>query len=146
LASVSSAATAGNLGWRVVATLSTWSATSAGVSWAKIVRMVTATISAEALGTRARAFRRKWTRQRCQQAPARTAEMACFSPVWASETTSWTPASPLARRLRRNAVQKAPSSLSPTSQPSTSRPPSAVTPVAITTARETTRLSTRALT
>ena len=41
----------------MVATLSTWSATSAGVSWAKMVRMVTATISAEALGTRARALR-----------------------------------------------------------------------------------------
>ena len=57
-----------------------------------------------------------------------------------------TPANPLALSERRNAVQKAPSSLSPTSQASTSRPPSAVTPVAITTARETTRLSTRALT
>ena len=57
LASTSSAATAGNRGWSVVATLSTWSATSAGVSWAKMVRMVTATISAEALGTRARALR-----------------------------------------------------------------------------------------
>jgi hypothetical protein len=71
--------------------------------------------------------------------------MACFSPVWASEATNCTPVSPLALRLRRNAVQKAPSSLSPTSQPSTSRPPSAVTPVAITTARDTTRPSTRAL-
>ena len=70
--------------------------------------------------------------------------MACLRPVCASETTSCTPLSPLALSERRNAVQKAPSSLSPTSQPSTSRPPSAVTPVAITTARDTTRLSTRA--
>jgi len=52
---------------------------------------------------------------------------------------------PLALRLRRKAVQKAPSSLSPTSRPRTSRPPSAVTPVAITTARLTTRPFTRAL-
>ena len=36
--------------------------------------------------------------------------MACFSPVWASEMTSCTPASPRAFRLRRNAVQNAPSS------------------------------------
>jgi hypothetical protein len=71
--------------------------------------------------------------------------MACFNPVWASEITSCTPASPRAFKERRNAVQKAPSSRSPTSQPSTSRPPSAVTPVAITTARETTRLFTLAL-
>ena len=110
-----------------------------------MVRMVTATISAEALGTLARALRRKWTRQRCQQAPVRTAPMACLRPGWASEITSWTPASPLALSERRNAVQNALSSLSPTSQPRTSRPPSADTPVAITTARETTRLSTRAL-
>jgi hypothetical protein len=48
-------------------------------------------------------------------------------------------------RLRRKAVQKAPSWESPTSRPKTSRPPSAVTPVAITTARLTTRPSTRAL-
>ena len=74
-----------------------------------------------------------------------TASMACLRPVWASETTSCTPANPLAFSERRNAVQNAPSSESPTSKPSTSRPPSAVTPVAITTARETTRPSTRAL-
>jgi hypothetical protein len=74
-----------------------------------------------------------------------TAPMAAFRPVWASEMTSCTPASPLALSERRNAVQKAPSSLSPTSKPRTSRPPSAVTPVAITTARETTRPSMRAL-
>ena len=74
-----------------------------------------------------------------------TAAMAALSPVWASEMTSWTPVSPRALSERRNAVQKAPSSLSPTSRPRTSRPPSAVTPVAMTTARLTTRPSTLAL-
>jgi hypothetical protein len=71
--------------------------------------------------------------------------MAAFSPVWASEMTSWVPPSPRALSVRRNAVQKAPSSLSPTAKPSTSRCPSAATPVAMTTAWETTRRSTRAL-
>ena len=74
-----------------------------------------------------------------------TAEMAAFSPVWASDTTSCTPASPRALSERRNAVQNAPSSESPTSRPSTSRPPSLVTPVAITTALDTTRPLTLAL-
>jgi hypothetical protein len=74
-----------------------------------------------------------------------TAAMAAFSPVWASEMTSWTPVSPRALSERRNAVQKAPSSLSPTSRPRTSRLPSVVTPVAMTTARLTTRPSTLAL-
>jgi hypothetical protein len=74
-----------------------------------------------------------------------TAPRAALRPVWASETTSCTPASPLALSERRKAVQNAPSSESPTSKPRTSRPPSAVTPVAITTARDTTRPSTLAL-
>ena len=59
----------------------------------------------------------KWTRHLCQPAPANTAPMACLRPVWASEMTSCTPASPRALSERRNAVQKAPSSLSPTSGP-----------------------------
>src|SRR5215208_5471064 len=143
--SVSILATAGNFGASMAATLSTWSVTSAAVGWAKMVRIAAATISAEPLGTRASTLRRKWTRQRCQPAPAMTAPMACLRPVWASEMTSCTPASPRAFRLRRNAVQKAPSSLSPTSSPRTSRPPSVVTPVAMTTARLTTRPFTRAL-
>ena len=49
-ASVSMAATAGNLGASMAATLSTWSMTSAPVGWAKMVRMAAATISAEPLG------------------------------------------------------------------------------------------------
>jgi hypothetical protein len=69
--------------------------------------------------------------------------VACLRPVWASEVSSWTPVGPLALRDRRNAVQKAPSSLSPTSQHFATT--SVVTPVAITTARDTTRLATRAL-
>ena len=59
--------------------------------------------------------------------------------------TSCTPASPRAFRLRRNAVQNAPFSLSPTANPRTSRRPSPHTPVATTTAWETTRRFTLAL-
>ena len=55
------------------------------------------------------------------------------------------PAKPTGFRLRRKAVQKAPSSLSPTAKPRTSRRPSPVTPVATTTAWATTRRLTRAL-
>ena len=50
----------------------------AGSGWAKTVRIVAATISAAALGTSARAFRMKWTRQRCQLAPWRTAAIAAL--------------------------------------------------------------------
>jgi hypothetical protein len=75
----------------------------------------------------------------------KTAAIAAFRPVWASEMTSWTPPRPRAFSDRRNAVQNAPSSESPTSNPRTSRLPSAVTPVAITTAWDTTRRFTRAL-
>jgi hypothetical protein len=74
--------------------LSTWSVTSAAVGWAKTVRMAAATISAEPLGTLASTLRRKWTRQRCQLAPAMTAPMACLRPVWASEMTSLHPGQP----------------------------------------------------
>ena len=72
---------------------------------------------AVALGHLASTLRRKWTRQRCQAAPSRTAAIAAFSPAWASEMTSWTPPSPRAFRPRRNAVQNAPSSVSPTAKP-----------------------------
>src|SRR5918995_1589375 len=72
-ASVSMAATAGNLGASMAATLSSWSMTSAPVGWAKMVRMAAATISAEPRGTRARTFLRKWTRKetRCRRAGVR---------------------------------------------------------------------------
>jgi hypothetical protein len=59
--------------------------------------------------------------------------------------TSCTPASPRAFKLRRNAVQKAPSWLSPTANPRTSRRPSPHTPVATTTTCATTRRFTLAL-
>jgi hypothetical protein len=59
--------------------------------------------------------------------------------------TSCTPASPRAFKLRRNWVEKAPSSLSPTAKPKTSRWPSPHTPVATTTAWETTRRLTLVL-
>ena len=124
---------------------SSWACTCSASGWAKIVRIAAATISALPLGTRASTLRIKCTRQRCQAAPSSTAAMAAFSPVCASEMTSWVPASPRAFSVRRNAVQNAPSSESPTAKPSTSRCPSAATPVAITTAWETTRRSTRAL-
>ena len=90
-----------------------------------MVRIAAATISALPLGTWASTLRRKCTRQRCQAAPSSTAAIAAFSPVWASEMTSCTPARPRAFSERRNAVQNAPSSLSPTAKPSTSRRPSA---------------------
>src|SRR4029453_199328 len=45
------------------------------------------------------------------------------SPSWASEITSFTPRSPRLTRLRRNAVQKGPSSDGPASTPRTCRPP-----------------------
>ena len=80
----------------MAATLSTWSMTSAPVGWAKMVWMAAATISADPLGTRASTLLRKWTRQRCHAAPAMTAAIAPLRPVWASATTSWTPASPRA--------------------------------------------------
>ena len=70
-----------------------------------------------ALGTLARTLRMKCTRQRCQAAPIITASIAETRPSWASEITSWTPASPRARSERRNANQNAPSSLSPTECP-----------------------------
>jgi hypothetical protein len=57
------------------------SVTSWPLGWAKIVRMAAATISADPRGTRASTLRRKWTRQRCQPAPAMTAAMAALRPV-----------------------------------------------------------------
>jgi hypothetical protein len=63
LASVSIAATAGNLSCSMAATLSSCSVTSAPVGWAKIVRIAAATISADPLGTLARTFLRKCTVQ-----------------------------------------------------------------------------------
>lgn len=72
--------------------------------------------------------------------------MAPLRPSWASLMTSRTPARPRARRLRRKAVQKAPSSLSPTARPRTSRSPLRVTPVAMTIALDTTLAPSWALT
>src|SRR4029450_13500354 len=59
-----------------------------------------------------------------------TALTAWRRPRWASAMTRCTPASPRAFRLRKKAVQKAPSSLSPTANPSTSRRPAPHTPAA----------------
>ena len=65
--------------------------------------------------------------------------MAAFRPLWSSEVTRDTPERPRATRLRKNAVQPAPSSVVMTSKPSDSRRPSLFTPVAMTTATFTTR-------
>jgi hypothetical protein len=40
-----------------------------------------------ALGTRVSRLRMAWVRQRCQEAPSRTAAMAALRPSWASEIT-----------------------------------------------------------
>jgi hypothetical protein len=49
--------------------------------WAKIVRMIDATISWDPFGTTARTLRMKWTRHLCQPAPWNTVAMAFFNPV-----------------------------------------------------------------
>ncbi len=78
-------------------------------------RAEVATRSWAALGTRVNRFRAKWVRQRCQLAPAKTAAMASLRPGWASLIATWTPERPRATKLRRKAVQPAPSSLGTTS-------------------------------
>ena len=55
----------------------------------------------------------KWTRHRCQAAPARTLAPATLRPSWASEITKTTPFRPRRTSERRKAVQKAWSSLGP---------------------------------
>jgi len=44
-------------------------------------------------GTRAKTLRMKCTRQRCHAAPRKTAAIAAFRPVWASEMTKAVPVS-----------------------------------------------------
>src|SRR4029450_9984557 len=53
----------------------------------------------------------------CREAPNITAPTACLRPVWASEMTSCTPASPRAFNEGKKGGQKAPSAESPTSKP-----------------------------
>jgi hypothetical protein len=55
------------------------------------------------------------------------------APVWASELINCAPPGPRVFRVRRNAVQNAPSSEWATARPMTARRPSAATPVATTT-------------
>lgn len=119
------------------ATVSSWVRTASAVGWAKTVRIVAATISAEPFGITVKTLRTKWTRQRCQAAPSMTLRIALTKPLWLSEMTRRTPVRPRSRNERRNSVQNASVSLSPTMTPRTSRPPSSVTPVAMTTAWET---------
>ena len=52
------------------------------MGWAKIVRIVVATIAEDALGTFVRTLRMKWTRQRCHVEPDMTWSMADISPRW----------------------------------------------------------------
>jgi hypothetical protein len=59
----------GNCRPSIPAIMSSCSWTWAASGWAKMVRIAAATISAEPLGTRARTFLRKWTRQRWIAAP-----------------------------------------------------------------------------
>ena len=96
-------ATAGNRGWRVVAT------------------------SAEALGTLARAFGEEVDPAALPAGPGQDRADGRLEAGVGVGGDQLHPTEPRALSERRNAVQKAPSSLSPTSQPSTSRPPSAVT-------------------
>ena len=53
----------------------------------------------------------KWVRHRCQLAPGRVERIASTRPTCASEITNVTPARPRATRPRRNANQRAPSSV-----------------------------------
>ena len=71
--------------------------------------------------------------RRCQAAPANTVAMASLSPWRTSEITGYTPLKPRAVSERREASQKAPSSLVPTSVPRISRCPPVFTAVATTT-------------
>lgn len=73
-------------------------------------------------------------RHRGHVEPESVAAIAAFRPFWSSGTTSATPESPRAKRLRRKAVQPAPSSVVMTSMPRTPQRPSAFTPVAMMTA------------
>jgi hypothetical protein len=69
-----------------------------------MVRIAAATIATEPFGTCAITLRKKCTRHLCHAEPRNTAEMACFSPLWASEMTSCTPPGPRVFSERRNAV------------------------------------------
>ena len=97
------------------------------------------------LATREARLAMKWVRQRCQEASAKTFEMAALMPPWASEITSSTPLSPRATRARKNAVHAAVSSVVAMSRPTISRRPSTLTAVAMTAETLTTRPPSRTL-
>jgi len=67
-------------------------------------------------------------------------------PSCASETTSFTPASPRRFSLRRNSTQKVAASAAPIARPSTSRRPSVLSATAMVTATETMRPASRTFT
>ncbi len=66
-ASVRHIDTSGNWPWSIEVTSASWERTWAASGWAKMVRTAAATISAEALGTRAKMFLMKWTRRAATQ-------------------------------------------------------------------------------
>ena len=67
LVSTSMAATPGHCAVSMPAISVSWERTWMASGWAKMVRIDAATISAEALGTRARTFLIQWTRHRIQR-------------------------------------------------------------------------------
>lgn len=95
-------------------------------------------------GTRSRALRVAWTRQRCHAAPSSSSLIAFTSPRWSSLMTRRTPERPRSTRPLVKAGQAAPSSLPGlSSSPSTRRSPDSGTPVATSAAIDTTRPPSR---
>jgi len=135
----------GELAAEHAAMTSSWERTCSASGWAKTVRMAATTVSALPFETRASTSPRKCTQQSFPAEPSRTASIAPFSPVCASETTSWVPAKSRGLQQAQEGDPEGPSSLSPTAEPKSSRCPSGATPVAMTTAWETTRRLIRAL-
>ena len=72
---------------------SSWERTWSAAGWAKMVRIAAATISLCPRNS-GRAHGAWRTRQHCQDESNSTALMAALRLVWASEMTSWVPASP----------------------------------------------------
>lgn len=74
-----------------------WVHTCSVSGWAKIVRMIDATIGPVVFGTAVSTFHMKWTRQTLPARRGETVSVAATKPVWASLITSFTPP----RGLRR---------------------------------------------
>jgi hypothetical protein len=78
-----------------------WASTSASSGWVKMERTKVATMVWVDSGTWVSRLRRKCTRQRGQEVPARVAASAALSLKWSSEIASCTPVSALCGRSRR---------------------------------------------